>query len=570
MYVESVPNKANRPAILLRESYRDGKKVKKRTVANLSHCPKEVIENIRLTIKGKKLAPVDEIFSIERSIHHGHVQAVTFAMRQLGFSSLLRCIPSPHREVVTAMTAARILRPTSKLSTSRWWGTTTLPAECCVQDFSVDKLYKALDYLASKQDTIEKNLAKRHLEEGQVVLYDLSSSYVEGTECPLAKRGYNRDKKRGKLQVNYGLLTNKEGCPVSLSVFEGNVHDSRTVMEQVQRLRDNFGISKVLLVGDRGMITQSHIDGFRKEQDEEGVAPIQVITALKSQSIKKLMGQGAIQLSLFDQQNIATITHPDYPGERLVVCRNPFLAEHRARKREELLVATEKLLAKIAQRVEKGSLVGEKEIALEVGSVVNKYKVAKHFQVNITDSTFSYERNKEKIEEEGQLDGLYVIRTTVAEEEMDAREVVGTYKQLSMVEQAFRNMKTDALHVRPFFHYAEQRVKAHLFLCMLAYYVRWHMEQALAPYLFVDEEKDAARDPVLPARPSESAKDKAKKKKLSDGTVVQSFEDVLNELSTIVQNHCHYKDASACITITTTPTAYQKKLFQALKSIPKL
>lgn len=570
MYIESVPNKANRPAILLRESYRDGKKVKKRTIANLSHFPKEVIESIRLSLQGKKLAPVDEIFSIERSLHHGHVQAVTVAMRQLGFSSLLRSIPSPHREVVMAMIAARILRPASKLSTSRWWETTTLPAECGVEDASVDDLYKALDYLASRQDTIEKNLAKRHLEEGQVVLYDLSSSYVEGTECPLAKRGYNRDKKRGKLQVNYGLLTNKEGCPVSLSVFEGNVHDSRTLLEQVQRLRDSFGIRKVVLVGDRGMITQSHIDDFKKDQDEEGGVPIQVITALKSQSIKKLMGQGAIQLSLFDQENIATITHPEYPGERLVVCRNPFLAEYRSRKRQELLAATEKLLGKVAQRVEKGNLVGEKAIALALGAVVNKHKMEKHFQLTITDTTFSYERKKEMIEEEEKLDGLYVIRTTLSEEEMGEDEVVRTYKQLSVVEQAFRNMKTDALNVRPFFHYAEQRVKAHLFLCMLAYYVRWQMEQALAPYLFFDEDKDTGRNPVLPVKPSESAKDKSGKKKRPDGTVVQSFEDVLDDLSTIVQNRCHYKGTNEFTLITTKPTAYQKEIFQALKSIPKL
>lgn len=573
MYIDVVPNKSNRPATLLRESFRENGKVKKRTLANLSQLPEEAIEAIRLLLKGNKLVSVDEMFSIPHSQHHGHVQAVVAAMQRLGMNKLLRCIPNPHRDRILAMIAARILRPQSKLATNSWWKTTSLPDEFSTGSVSVDSLYKAMDVLAEKQDVIEQNLAKRHLADGQLVLYDLSSSYVEGTECPLAKRGYSRDKKKGKLQVNYGLITNREGCPVSIRAFEGNVLDHQTVMEQVRNVQEEFGIRNLVLVGDRGMITQTQIEEFKEKQgqeQEESVSPVKVITALKSPGIRKLVKQGTIQLSLFDQKNLVTVEHPDYVGERLIVCRNPFLAEHRTKTREDLLGATEKLLEKIAKRVEKGSLVGQDTIGVEVGKIIDKYKVGKHFILTITDNGFSYQRNEENVAAEQVLDGLYVIRTTIGAEDMDEREVVRTYKQLSVVEQAFRTMKTDALLIRPFFHYRTPRVKAHLLLCMLAYYVRWHMERALAPYLFVDEDKDEFRDPVLPAKPSESAKSKAKTRKRPDGTPVQSFENILHDLSEIVKNTCFFKKTKQSVEVITTMTAYQKKIFKALKEIPKL
>ena len=497
MHIHVIPNRDSPPTVLLRESFRDGKTVKKRTLANLSSLPAEQIELIRQVLRGERLVAPASLFEIDASRHLGHVQAVWLAMQRLGLPQLLSSRTCAERQRGLAMIAARILRPHSKLATTRWWDTTTVPELFELDACDEQALYAAMDWLLERQDAIQGKLAKRHLQPGSIVLYDLSSSYFEGSTCELAALGYNRDGKRGKLQVNYGLLTDARGVPVAISVFEGNTADAHTFMPQVSQLRERFGIDEMVLVGDRGMIAQTHIDALRADTG------LQWITALKTGSLRVLASDGALQLGLFDERNLFEFTHADYPGERLVACRNPELAKMRAHKRQALLEATVTLLEPIRQRVAAGRLKGQDRIGLCVGKVLNRYKVGKHFDLEIADASFGYAINEARVAQEAALDGIYVIRTAVPHERMGSDDVVRTYKSLSQVEQAFRSIKTVDLEVRPIYHRLADRVRAHLLLCMLAYYVKWHMMQAWRP------RRNAIRSLRPGARPAHCAKSRA-------------------------------------------------------------
>ena len=503
MHIHIVPNRGSPPTVLLRESYRDGPKVRKRTLANLSSLSPAQVEAIRATLRGEPSQPLAQSFEAIASPSHGHVQAVALGLQRLGLAALVASKPCRERDLVLAMVTARILAPHTKLATTRWWHTSTLPEEFGVLDADEDDLYAAMDWLLVRQDAIQKKLAARHLVEGGLVLYDLSSSYFEGTCCPLAKLGHNRDGKSGLLQVNYGLLTDARGCPVAVSVYEGNVCDSKTLMPEVTRLREDFGIEQFVLVGDRGMISSKAIQALR---ETDGIG---WITALKSASIRALVDQGALQLGLFDERSLLELSSPEYPGERLVACRNPELARLRAHKREELLAATERNLEKIRARVDAGKLTGQDEIGVRVGKVVNQYKVAKHFELAIADKSFTYARKREAIAAEAALDGLYIIRTSVSAAQMDAPDCVRNYKSLAQVERAFRSLKTVDLKVRPIHHRKPDRVRAHILLCMLAYYVEWHMREAWRELMFADTDQaaKATRDPVAPAQRCEAAQD---------------------------------------------------------------
>jgi hypothetical protein len=566
MHIDIVPNRASPPAVLLRQSYREGDKVKKRTLANLSELPWDQVLAIKAILRGDKLAPVAEAFEIVASRAHGAIQAVSQAMRRLSLAALLGP-DCEERARVLAMIAARVAEPHTKLATTRWWRTTTLAEDFGVADADEQDLYAAMDWLLARQDKIQKKLAARHLKPGGLVLYDLSSSYFEGTRCPLAKRGYSRDGKKGTLQVNYGLVADPEGRPVAVAVHAGDVADSQTFMPIVERLRQDFGIGQFVIVGDRGMISQKAIDQLR---DLEGIG---WITALKSASIRALVDAGHVQTDLFDERNLLELTHPDYPGERLVVCRNPELAKRRAHKRESLLAATEAQLAKLRMRVEGGRLMGEAEIGLRVGKVVNRYKVAKHFALTIADRVFAFQRKAETIAEEAAVDGLYVIRTPVRAADMDAPTCVRNYKALCNVERAFRCIKTIDLKVRPIHHRLENRVRAHIFLCMLAYYVEWHMREAWRPLLFSDEDQAAKRerDPVAPAERSAKAKAKAQAHALEDGTPAHSFATLMAELATVVRNTCRVPAASSSsrptFQLTTTPNPVQARAIDLIQSI---
>ncbi len=539
MHVHVVPNRGSPPTVLLRESYREGSKVGKRTLANLSSLSAAQIEAIRAALRGQTCVLPEHAFEAVRSHAHGHVQAVALALLRLGFASLLASKACRERDLVLAMVAARIVAPHTKLATTRWWHTTTLAEDFGVGEASEDDLYAAMDWLLAHQDIIQKKLATRHLREGGLVLYDLSSSYFEGSTCPLAKRGYSRDGKPGTLQVNYGLLTDPRGCPVAVSVHEGNTADSRTFMPAVHKLRENFGIERMVMVGDRGMVSQKAIDEMR-EMDGIGW-----ITALKSASIRALVEQGHLQMGLFDERNLLELSSPDYPGERLVACRNGALAKLRAHKREELLAATERSLDKIKARVDAGKLSGQDAIGVRVGKIINQYKVAKHFDLTITDAALSWARKSDSIASEAALDGLYIIRTSVPATQMDAPECVRSYKSLASVERAFRSIKTIDLKVRPIHHRLADRVRAHIFLCMLAYYVEWHLREAWRELMFADTEQHAkaTRDPVAPATRSASAQAKAATHALADGTPAHSFATLMAELATIVRNTCRAPSA---------------------------
>jgi hypothetical protein len=487
-------------------------------------------------------------------------------MQRLGLPGLVAAKPGRERDLVLAMVAARILAPHTKLATTRWWHTTTLPAEFGVVDADEDDLYAAMDWLLGRQHRIEQQLAARHLAPGAMVLYDLSSSYFEGTTCPLAKLGHNRDGKRGLLQVNYGLLTDARGCPVAVSVHEGNVTDSKTLLPTVQRLRADFGVEQLVMVGDRGMISSKAIAELR------ALDGVDWITALKTVSIRALVEQGQLQLGLFDQRNLIELSAPEYPGERLVACRNPELAKLRAHKREALLAATERHLVKIKARVEAGKLAGQDAIGVRVGKVIDQYKVAKHFALTISESSFSFERKRDAIAAEAALDGVYIIRTSVATEQMPAPDCVRNYKALANVERAFRSFKTIDLKVRPIHHRKADRVRAHIFLCMLAYYVEWHMREAWGELLFadIDRQAKATRDPVAPAQRSPAAQAKAARHTLDDGTPVHSFSTLLADLAGIVRNTCRAPNAAPeapTFQVTTTPTAKQQRAFELLKQI---
>ena len=500
MHVHIVPNRGSPPTVLLRESFREGSKVGKRTLANLSGLSPSQIDSIRAALRGDELQPIAQTFEITASRSHGHVQAVASCMQRLDLSSVIFAKSCRERDLVMAMVAARILAPSPKLATTRWWHTTTLAEDFGVADADEDDLYAAMDWLLARQGAIEKKLAARHLSAGGLVLYDLSSSYFEGTTCPLGQLGYSRDGKRGLLQVNYGLLTDSRGCPVAVSVHEGNVTDGKTLMPAVQKVREDFGIEQLVMVGDRGMISSKAIDELR---EIDGVA---WVTALKHVSIRALVEQGHLQLGLFDECNLLELTSPDYPGERLVACRNPELAKLRAHKRVELLAATELDLTKIAARVESGKLAGSGKIGVSVGKVINKHKMSKHFDLVIGDHALSFSRKLDSIATEAALDGIYIIRTSVPSAQMDASQCVRNYKSLANVERAFRSFKTMDLKVRPIHHHTADRVRAHIFLCMLAYYVEWHMREAWRELMFADTDQQAkaTRDPVAPAQRCEA------------------------------------------------------------------
>ena len=652
MYIATIPNRNSPPAILLRESYRENGRVKSRTLANLSKLPPDAIEVLRQTLKGNKLVPVEEAFEKVRSFHHGHVEAVLSAMRRLRFSQLLAPQPSPQRDLAMAMIAARILEPDSKLATTRWWHITSLPESLGVADSDEDDLYDAMDWLLERQDRIEKRLAARHLHNDGMALYDLTSSYFEGVCCPLAALGHNRDGKKGKLQVNYGLLTNPEGIPVSVSVFEGNKGDAKTLLPQADKLRTNFDLERIVLIGDRGMITQKQIDALKQLDGLDWIA------ALRPEAIKKLVKDGTIQMGLFDERNLFELTHPDFPNERLVACRNPELAKRRAAKRKSLIEATaqelEKVrrmvargrihgrkeideqvrkvlkaykigkyyriksrddgfeveiddkrlaaetsrlasrsaeraqqlreryerhkkaiatqLEKVRHRINRGQLYGKDSIGVRVGKVIDKHKVSKHFKLHIEDDRFEFEIEKAKVTDEASLDGLYVVRTGLAKEVISADDTVRSYKLLVQVERAFRSFKTIDLNVRPIYHWLEKRVRAHIFLCMLAYYVHWHMHEAWRPLLFSDEDQQAkaTRDPVAPAQRSEAAARKAATKTLDDSSKVHSFQTLLKLLSSIVKDICRIPTAGSdapTFEVITTPTATQQRAYDLLKAI---
>jgi hypothetical protein len=568
MYIDIVPNRGSPPAILLRESIRDGKRVRKRTIANLSALPIEQAEMIRRVLKGEKLGPLESALDVVRSAAHGHVEAVLTAMRRLGFDRLIDARPSRERDLVVAMVAGRIIAPeASKLAMTRAWADTTLPDELGVADADEDDLYAAMDWLIGCQGAIEKRLSRRHLKAGGLVLFDLTSSYFEGVTCPLAKLGYSRDGKRGTLQVNWGLLTDERGCPVAVSVFEGNTGDPKTLLPQVEKVRSSFGIDRLVMAGDRGMISNVQIDAMR------ALDGVDWITALKSGAIAKLADGGALQLDLFDERNLIAFTHEDFPGERLIACRNPDLARLRAAKRNDLIAATMAELDKVADMVASGRLWGRDKIGVRVGGVVNRYKVAKHFELRIEDATFSYRLKTEQTAAEAALDGLYVIRTSVADSDMSAEAAVLNYKRLAEVERGFRTLKGIDLSVRPIRHRLEERVRAHILLSMLAYYVEWHMIEAWAPLTFKDEaETDVARerDPVAPARRSDAALAKVRARRLADGTPAMSFTRLLAHMGSIVRNTVRSASArigEATFTLTTRPTPKQQQALDLLATI---
>ncbi len=566
MHIHVVPNRGSPPTVLLRESYREGAKVGKRTLANLSSLSPAQIDAIRAALRGETLQPVAQRFEITASRSHGHVHAVALTLQRLGFASLIGSQPCRERELVLAMVAARIVAPHTKLATTRWWHTTTLAEDFGVADADEDDLYAAMDWLLERQDRIQKKLASRHLSAGALVLYDLSSSYFEGSCCPLAKLGYSRDGRKGMLQVNYGLLTDARGCPLAVSVHEGNVADSLTLLPEVKRLREDFGVEQLVMVGDRGMISHKAIAEMRQS---EGIG---WITALKSVSIRALVEQGHLQLGLFDERNLLELSSPDYPGERLVACRNPELAKLRTHKREELLVATEANLQKIKARVDAGKLAGKDEIGLRVGKVINQYKMAKHFELTIGDNAFTFARRRDAIAAEAALDGIYIIRTSVSAAQMDSADCVRNYKSLANVERAFRSLKTIDLKVRPIHHRTADRVRAHIFLCMLAYYVEWHMREAWRELMFADTDQQAkaTRDPVAPATRSKAALAKAARHTLDDGTPVHSFSTLMAELATIVRNTCRAPNAgpdAPTFEVLTTPNAKQQRALELLQQI---
>ena len=566
MHINVIPNRGAAPTILLRESFRDGTKVCKRTLANLSALSAAQVQMIRGALRGDVLQAVEKTFEVIASPAHGHVQAVFLAMQRLGFASVLASKPSRERDLVLAMVASRIICPATKLATTRLWSVSTLAQEFGVSDADEDELYAAMDWLLAGQDRIQKKLAARHLKEDSLVLYDLSSSYFEGVQCPLAKLGYSRDGKRGTLQVNYGLLTDDRGCPVAISVYEGNTSDSTTFVPQVKRLREEFGIASMVMVGDRGMISQKAIDEMSKDTD------VAWITALRSSSIRTLVEQGHLQMGLFDERNLLEISSPDFPGERLVACRNPELAKLRVHTRNDLLLATEKELEKIKLRVESAKLVGKDKIGVAAGKVVNRYKVSKHFELTITDDALSFARLQDSIAAEAALDGLYIIRTSVQAQRMDAPTCVRTYKSLAQVERAFRSIKTMDLKVRPIHHHLENRVRAHIFLCMLAYYVEWHMREAWRELMFSDEDQAAKliRDPVAPAQRSDEAMKKVQSRTLDDGTPVHSFQTLMATLAGIVRNTCRTPGGRAdapTFEITTTHNPQQKRALELIGQI---
>jgi transposase len=569
MYIEIVPNRNSRPAVLLREGWREGNKVLKRTLANLTDWSEARIEALRRVLKNEPVVDPQQALVIERSLPHGHVQAVLQAIKRIGLDTLIAAKRSRERDLVLAMIVERLIHPCSKLATTRLWHSSTLAEELAVTEASEDDLYEAMDWLLERQARIENKLAAQHLAEGAQVLYDVTSSYYEGHSCPLMQFGHDRDGKRGQPIVVYGVLTDAQGRPIALQAYAGNTGDPRTVPDQVEKLRQRFMLKQVVLVGDRGMLTQTQINKLKQYPG------LGWISALRSAAIRQLVEGGALQRSLFDEQHLAEISAPEFPGERLIACHNPLLAEERTRKREELLKATEKALERIVRQVARRTKTAltAAEIGKKVGRVVNHFNMAKHFELTIKDGAFHYARRPHDSEREAQLDGIYVIRTSEPRSHLSAEDTVRGYKNLAQVERAFRCLKGIELLVRPIRHRDEQRVKAHLFLCLLAYYVEWHMRKALAPLLFDDEqlERDRkTRDPVAPATPSTTAKKKKAVRLTADGLPIHSFETLLAELATRCRNRCRIKSDpnSARFSHLTEPTPLQQRAFDLLQLLP--
>jgi hypothetical protein len=570
MYIERVPNRNSPPAVLLRESYRERGRVKKRTLANLSHLPDATIEGLRCVLRGDTVPAAHDAFTIERSRPHGHVAAVLGTLKKLGLDRLLAARRSPERDRAVALIVARMLAPDSKLATARSLAgesaTSTLGEMLGLETVEAEDLYAAMDWLGARQAKIEKALAERHLHDGTLVLYDVSSSYFEGRSCPLAAIGHSRDSKKGSLQIVFGLLCNADGCPVAVEVYEGNTGDPTTLKDQIEKVRHRFGLQRVVFVGDRGLLTSARI--------REELAPVDGldwISALRAEQVRKLAKDGGpLQPSLFDRTDLAEIRHPDFPGERLVACFNPLLAAERARKREDLLRATERELEKVAAatRREKHALRGQDKIGLRVGKLLGRFKMAKHFEITITQTAFTYARKTEAIAAEARLDGIYVLRTSVSNKVLGAEDTVRAYKDLAKVERAFRCLKTVDLHVRPIHHRLEQRVRAHVFLCTLAYYVEWHLRRAWAPLLFGEDDPQGAAQrrssPVQPAVRSQSAEKKASAKTTPDGETIHRFRGLLDHLATLTKNTIQPTEDLPPFERLTVPTPLQQKALDLL------
>ena len=551
-------------SVLLRQSYREGASVKHRTLASLTALPEPVIDAIERSLRGERLLPAGEALRIVRTLPHGHVAAVLGMVRALGLPGMLDRRPSRMRDLAIALVAGRLVEPASKLATATLLGTTTLGAACGVEGADENELYAAMDWLLARQARVERALAGRHLSAGSLVLYDLTSTYMEGSHCPLARHGHSRDHRPDRPQVEFGLLTDARGCPVAVEAFSGNTADPATLEAQIEKLRVRFGLSDIVLVGDRGMLTSARIERLRE------IGGIGWVSCLRAPAIRSLVEAGDLQLSLFDERNLAQITSPQYPGERLVVCRNPVLAAERTRKREALLVATEDALARVAAAVERGTLKSAAAIGLRAGRVVNAKKMAKHIELEIADGHFAYRRRPDAIAAEAALDGLYVVRTSVSDERLDAPGVVETYKRLSTVERDFRALKGDDLAVRPIFHWRADRVRAHLFLCFLAAYVRWHLEAAWAPLLFRDEAPPPRTDPVAPPERSDEALAKERDHRTPDGLRVGSFSTLMAELATLARNRVAPAgaDERAAFDLLTEPTPLQARAFALIGVAP--
>jgi hypothetical protein len=564
-YVDKQGRRKDYSSAYLRRTYREGGRVKNETVANLSALPDHVIDLIDAGLKGQQLVPAGQAVTITGSLPHGHVAAVHAMARELGLPALLGP-PGRPRDLALALIISRVVKPGSKLSTLTWWDDTTLGADLGVAGAATDDIYAAMDWLEGRQDAIEAELARRHLgaeaNPARMALFDLSSSWLEGRCCPLAARGYSRDGKKGRLQIEYGLLTDPAGRPVAVRVFPGNTGDPAALTAIVDVVREKFGLAQMVMVGDRGMITSARIAALTELEEDYGW-----ITALRAPAIKKLMADdGPLQLSLFDQQDLAEITSPDYPGERLIACRNPVLAGDRARTRDDLLAATEKLLTPILARVQAGKLTGAGPIGIEVGKVISKYKTGKHFQITITEDSLAVTRKQDQIDAEAALDGFYVLRTPVAADELDAPGVVTAYKNLKYVERDFRHIKSDDLDLRPVFHRLEERVKAHVLICMLACYLTWHLRRAWAPLTFTDQDPPAPANPVAPARRSAAAQAKATYQHDPAGRPYRSFRGLLEHLATLTRNQVRFTGTTATVPMLAEPTSAQRQAFELISA----
>ena len=565
-YVDKAGNVRRYESVLVRRTYRDGKKVRHETLATLSKLPTDVIATVEAALKGQTMVPAESVCTITRSLPHGHVAAVAAMARTLGFPALLgqAC---RSRDLALGLIISRVVRPTSKLATLGWWADTTLGADLGITGASTDEIYAAMDWLADRQEAIEKKLAATHLapdvNPGRMALFDLTSAWVTGRCCELAARGYSRDGKKGLPQIEYGVLTDPEGRPVAARVFAGNTADPAAFTEIVAAIRDELGIARLVLVGDRGMITSARIDALRELNDAG--TDFGWITALRAPAIAKLArADGPLQMSLFDQQDLAEISHPDYPGERLIACRNPALAAERARKRADMLAATDKLLAGVADRVARGTLTGAGDIGTAVGKVIDKHKMGKHFHTTITDTTLTYRRDQARIDAEAHLDGIYVLRTSVDADTLDPAGIVESYKNLANIERDFRIIKTDDLDLRPIHHRLDDRVKAHVLICLLACYLVWHLRKAWAPLTFTDEHPPQRDNPVAPAQRSADAHTKAARKHDPAGNPLRSFRGLLDHLATLTRNQIRYQDTNIEVPMLTEPTPDQRRAFDLL------